>query len=229
MSTHGDSTGTAKFPIKTTGEGSGNGGLVGVVLADDTHQDEDGCDKGTEEEGTVAGLEVGVGFGGEETKSVVVLVDGLAEVATLLLVPPVTVRVAEGALDCWRVDVSTVLHSHYQSVFRIGVGKNSEHTMPMSSTATSPTKFSLLALFSEAKRNCVMVVRGATVRTALESGRAAASLRESIWKVVNERSRVKSRASVRCDVWLQQPLITIPSAIGMGARSSACVLADECG
>jgi len=86
----------------------------------------------------------------------------------------------------------------------------------MSSTATSPTKFSLLALFSEAKRNCVMVVRGATDRTALESGRAAASLRESIWMVVNEWSRTEPGVSVRCDVWLQQPRITIPSAIGMG-------------
>ena len=186
MSTHGNSTGTAEFPIKTTGEGSGNCGLVGVVLTDNTHEDEDGCDKGTEEEGTVAGLEVGVGLGGEETKSIVVLVDGLAEVATLLLVPPVVVRVAEGALDCWRVDVSTVLYGHCQSMSRIDVGEDSKHTMPMSSTATSPTKFSLLALFSDAKRNCVMVVRGATVRTALESGRAAASLRESIWKVVND-------------------------------------------
>jgi hypothetical protein len=72
--------------------------------------------------------------------------------------------------------------------------------MPMSSTDSSPTKFSLLALFSEAKRNCVMVVRGARVRTALESGRAAASLRESIWIVVNEWSRMEAGMSVRCDV-----------------------------
>ena len=114
LPTHGNSTGAAKFPVKTTGEGSGNCGLVGVVLTDNTHEDEDGCDKGTEEEGTVAGLEVGVGLGGEETKSIVVLVDGLAEVATLLLVPPVIVRVAESALDCWRVDVSTVLFGHCQ-------------------------------------------------------------------------------------------------------------------
>lgn len=109
VKTYGDSAGAAEFPVKTAGECSGDGGLVRVVLADDTHQDKDGCDEGTEEDGTVTGLEVGVGFGREDTKSVVVFVDGLAEVATLLLVPPVTVRVAEGALDCRGVDVSSVL------------------------------------------------------------------------------------------------------------------------
>jgi hypothetical protein len=85
LSTHRNSTRTTKLPVKTTGEGSWDTGLVRVELADNTHQDEDGSDKGTEEEGTVAGLEVGVGLGGEDSEGVVVLVDGLAEVATLLL------------------------------------------------------------------------------------------------------------------------------------------------
>ena len=123
LSTYRNSTGTAKFPIKTTREGSGNAGLVGIELTDNAHKDEDGCDKGTEEDGTVTGLEVGVWLGREDTKSVVVLVDGLAEVTTLLLVPPVAVRVAEGAFDCWRVDVSTVLYGHCQCVSLVGVGK----------------------------------------------------------------------------------------------------------
>lgn len=60
--THGDSAGAAEFPVETTGEGSGNGGLVRVVLTNNAHQDEDGTDKGTEEDGTEAGLEVGVGL-----------------------------------------------------------------------------------------------------------------------------------------------------------------------
>ena len=124
LSTHGHSTRAAELPIKTTRESSRDRCLVGVELTDSTHQDEDGSDKGTEEEGTVAGLEVGVGFGREETKSVVVLVDGLAKVATLLLVPPVAVRVAEGALDCWRVDVSTVLYGHCQCASLMYAGKD---------------------------------------------------------------------------------------------------------
>jgi hypothetical protein len=114
LSTHRNSTRTTKLPVKTTGEGSWDTGLVRVELADNTHQDEDGSDKGTEEEGTVAGLEVGVGLGGEDSEGVVVLVDGLAEVATLLLVPPIAVRVAEGAFDCWGVDISAVLFGHCQ-------------------------------------------------------------------------------------------------------------------
>lgn len=112
--------------------------------------------------------------------------DGLSKVATLLLVPPVTVGVAEGALDCWGVDVSAVLLNHCQSMSVSRWGKKNCRTKPGSSSTTiSPTKFSLLALPSEANRSCERVVRGAAARTALVSGRAAASLRESIWKGVN--------------------------------------------
>ena len=48
----------------------------------------------------------------EDTKDVVILVDRLAEIASLLLIPPVTIGIAELALYCGRVDVATVLDDH---------------------------------------------------------------------------------------------------------------------
>ena len=45
----------------------------------------------------------------EEAENIIVFVDGLAEVAALLLVPPVRVRVAELPLLRGRVDVASVL------------------------------------------------------------------------------------------------------------------------
>lgn len=57
----------------------------------------------------LAGGNPGVLVWGEHAEDIVVLVDGLAIVSPLLLVPPVGVRVAELALDRGRLDVSTVL------------------------------------------------------------------------------------------------------------------------
>ena len=128
---------------------------------------------------------MGVWLVREDTKDIVVLVDGLAKVAAFLLVPPVAVRVAEGALHCGRVLVSAVLFARWVNYCNHrGEEDQIQRTMPMSSTPSSPTKFSVFALFSEAYcRDCVRVVRGTVVRTAFESGRAI--LRDSIWRVVN--------------------------------------------
>lgn len=52
---------------------------------------------------------MGVCLSGEDTQDIIVLVDGLAVVAALLLVPPVGVRVTELALDRGRVGVLSVL------------------------------------------------------------------------------------------------------------------------
>lgn len=50
-----------------------------------------------------------VNFRGEETEGIVVLVDWLAIVPSFLLVPPVTVRITEGAF-LWRgIDVAAIL------------------------------------------------------------------------------------------------------------------------
>lgn len=121
--TYGDSAGAAKFSIKTTRECSRDSGLVGIELTDDAHEDKDRADEGTEEDGAEAGLEVRVGLGGEEAESVVVLVDGLAKVTTLLLVPPIAVGVTEGALDCRRVYVAAVLFTSRSIDAPIGVGR----------------------------------------------------------------------------------------------------------
>lgn len=57
----------------------------------------------------MAGCEVRVFFGGEHAVNVVVLVDGLAVVASFLLVPPVAIGVTELALQRGRVDVAAIL------------------------------------------------------------------------------------------------------------------------
>lgn len=47
----------------------------------------------------------------EQSQDILVLVNWLAEIPPLLLVPPVCVRVSELSLDCWRVEISAVLES----------------------------------------------------------------------------------------------------------------------
>ena len=114
--TYRQGTRATEFGLESTGVSPGHGGLVGVVAADDAHEHQDGTDEAAEQDGAEAGLEVGVGFGGEDAEDVVVLVHGLAEVAALLLVPPVAVGVAEGALDGRGVLISAVLLQGFGSI-----------------------------------------------------------------------------------------------------------------
>jgi len=48
-------------------------------------------------------------LGGEDAEDVVVFVDGLAVVSSLLLVPPIRIRIALGALDWYRIFVAAIL------------------------------------------------------------------------------------------------------------------------
>lgn len=78
-------------------------------MVNNGHQDAYRGDKCSDEEGALGRGEVGVSLCGEDAQDVVVFVDGLAEVAAFLLVPPVAIRVAKLALDEGRVDVASVL------------------------------------------------------------------------------------------------------------------------
>lgn len=107
--THRSSTRTTELLLQAIGIGLGNTGLVGVEHADDTAQSEEGYDEGPDLEETFASRDVGILFGTEDTENFVLLVNGLAEVSSLLLVPPIAVGVSEGALNTGRVLVVVVL------------------------------------------------------------------------------------------------------------------------
>jgi hypothetical protein len=99
----------AKFPLESALELARVGLLVGVGSLNNPANTQERENEGTELEGALGGRDPGVLVGGEHAQDVVVLVHGLAEVAALLLVPPVAVRVTELALDAGRVDVAAVL------------------------------------------------------------------------------------------------------------------------
>jgi hypothetical protein len=113
------------------GECAGHGGLVWVVQVDDPAEAKHSRDEGTDLRGTFAGRGPSVHLRGQATKDIVILVNlrkllgtpsspemenrasyRLTEVATLLLVPPVAVRVPELALLGSGVDVTAVLRVH---------------------------------------------------------------------------------------------------------------------
>lgn len=99
--THRQGTWTTQLGLKSTRECSWHAGLVWVVASNNAHQAEHGRDKGSKQQKSETGLVVGVGLRREDAQDVIVLVDGLAVVAALLLVPPVLVWVTQLALD-WR-------------------------------------------------------------------------------------------------------------------------------
>lgn len=177
--THGDSSRTTQLPLQSTWEGSRDAGLVWVVHADNAHKTEDGDDEGSQQNSTPARGEVCVGLGREDAKHVVVLVNGLAVVATFLLVPPVGIRVTLGAFLWGRVCVASVLQSTRQYLCLSSFSSILiERTMLGSSTLISPISGEADA--DEALRSWEIVARGAVAWMARVSGRAAASLLDSI-------------------------------------------------
>lgn len=66
----------------------------------------------------MTGCEVTIFLRGEYTQDVIVLVHGFTPVAAILLVPPVSIRITERALDGNRIDIATILSSW--SVFNSG-------------------------------------------------------------------------------------------------------------
>lgn len=107
--THQDRALSSQLPIQSALERPLHGRAVGVRQAHNTAQAEDDADEGAHEDEALLGGEVGVLVGGEDAEDVVILVDELAEVAALLLIPPVGVGVAELALLGRGVGVAAVL------------------------------------------------------------------------------------------------------------------------
>jgi len=101
--------GTTQLLLQTIGVGLGNAGLVGVVEADNAAHTQESGDEHAEVEETLASADVGILLRTENTENLVLLVDGLAKVSLLLLIPPAAVRVSESALRARRVLVTTIL------------------------------------------------------------------------------------------------------------------------
>lgn len=107
--THRQRSLSPQLPLQPPRKRPRHARLVRVELINYSAEAEDAGDEGAQQHEAEARLVVGVGFGRKDAQDVVVLVDGLAVVAALLLVPPVGVGVAELALDGWGVDVAAVL------------------------------------------------------------------------------------------------------------------------
>lgn len=108
--TYWNSLWSAQLSFQTIRECPWYSWLVWVHHVHDTAQSEYRGHEGTEQNSAPTRLEVGVLLWGEHTQDIVILVDRLAVVASLLLVPPVAVRITELALHRGRVDIAAVLH-----------------------------------------------------------------------------------------------------------------------
>lgn len=100
---------TTQLLLQTINIGLGDAGLVGVVKADNTAQAQEGRDEHSQVAEALAGANVGVLLGTEDTENLIVLVDGLAKVALLLLVPPAAVGISVLTLHTGRVLVTAIL------------------------------------------------------------------------------------------------------------------------
>ena len=113
---------TTQLLLQSISIGLGNTGLVGIIEADNSAQAQESRNENTEVEETLAGGDVGILLRAEDTENFVLFVDGLAEVALLLLVPPTTIGVSERALHTRRVLVAIVLplpsENHHCTVAR---------------------------------------------------------------------------------------------------------------
>ena len=107
--TYAQSAGTTKFLLQTINVSLRCAGLVRTEVVGKGAATAKNGPEGAEKDPAPAGGEVGVLLWREDGKNVVVLVEGFAVVAALLLVPPIAVRIAELALDGRRVDVAAIL------------------------------------------------------------------------------------------------------------------------
>ena len=107
--TYRQSIGTSQLLLQTIDVGLGDTRLVRVVKADNANQAEESSDEASEVEETLAGRDVGILLGTEDTEDFVILVHRLAKVALFLRIPPATVGVSVCPLDCGRVGVVVVL------------------------------------------------------------------------------------------------------------------------
>lgn len=109
IATYRDSVRTAQLLLQSVDVDLGNAGLVGVVEADNTAQAKESCHEHSEVTESPAGADMRVLLGTEDTENFVVLMDRLAEVALLLLVPPSAIRISELTLHAGRVLVVAIL------------------------------------------------------------------------------------------------------------------------
>lgn len=100
---------TSQLLLQTIRISLGNARLVGVVEADNAAKAQEGSDEHSQMEETFAGGDVGILFRAEDTENLVVLVNWLAKVALLLLIPPAAIWVSELALHLGRVLVAAIL------------------------------------------------------------------------------------------------------------------------
>lgn len=103
------SIGTTQLLLQAIDVGLRNTGLVGVVKADNTANAQEGRDEHSQVEEALAGADVGVLLGTEDTENFIVLVDRLAKVALLLLVPPAAVGISVLTLHAGGVLVTAIL------------------------------------------------------------------------------------------------------------------------
>ena len=107
--TYRQSIGTSQFLLQTIDVGLRNTRLVRVVETDNANQAKESSDEATEMEETLAGRDVGILLGTENSQDFVLFVDRFAEVSPLLLIPPTAVRVSVCTLHSGRVLVATIL------------------------------------------------------------------------------------------------------------------------
>lgn len=110
-STYPNSSRTAQFLQQTVLELTRIRDLVGVRELDAVAETEEGNDEGANLGKTLAGRDPSVFVRRKHAQEIVVLVHGLAKVATLLGVPPLGVGIAKLALDARGVDVAAVLRT----------------------------------------------------------------------------------------------------------------------
>lgn len=167
------STGTTQLLLQSINIGLGDTGLVRVVKADNAAQAQEGRDEHSQVEEAFAGGDVGVLLGTEDTENLIVLVDGLAKVALLLLVPPAAIGVSVLTLHGGRVLVTAILDM-------------SVNTPPID----SPGKAAAGSLYSDYR-----TWRGSSISAARRAGiwekdaRGPMALRAVIWG--RRRARIR--------------------------------------
>ena len=110
--TYRHSTRTSQLFLHPVWKSPRSSGLVWVGEAHKTAETQEGCYKATQVEESLAGSDVGVLLRTEDAQNIVILVDRLAKVPPLLLVPPLMGRVSELALLTGRVRVLAILWGH---------------------------------------------------------------------------------------------------------------------
>lgn len=109
--THPHSVWPPKFLLESIREGARDAGFIRVEEAHGAAKAQEGGDEAAKMEESLARRDVSVLLRTEDAQDIVILVDRLAKVAPLLLVPPFTVGVAECTLDARRVRVVAVLET----------------------------------------------------------------------------------------------------------------------